>query len=474
MIEHPRNYAELLSPDDVDRIHAAALGVLNREGLCIQSAAIVRCLADAGLRADARRQRVWFHPDEVERHLAAAPKSWMLCARNPRRSIRFGGAQLHICPGYGSPFVADREGRRRPATLRDFEDFTTLAARCDAVDLMSCLIVEPTDVPVRRRGPEIMRCLLSRSDKPLMGPVHSGEAVDDALAMARIVFGDLKNPCLLALININSPLRLDARMAEAMLAYLRAGQAILLTPGIMMGITAPATVAGALVQAWAELIGTAVAAQAIRPGAPLVLGTGGFGSDLRCGASGFGRPENAIGLTAGAQLARRVGLPYRGSAMVTGSRLPDCRGGYERMMTALSAWHAGAHLALQGLGILDCINSMSYEQFVVDAEIWGYLRRLAQPIAVDNDTLAVDLIGRTEGSYMALEHTVEHMRREIHVPSLAPPDSYEGWLAAGGPDVVEHAAYRVKEILVQSDERPLPDDARRALDDYVAARRPDC
>ena len=85
----------------------------------------------------------------------------------------------------------------------------------------------------------------------------------------------------------------------------------LLTPGIMMGMTAPVTVAGALVQAWAELIGTATIAQVIQPGAPLILGTGGFESDLRCGESGFGRPENVVGLVSGAQLARRMNLPYR-------------------------------------------------------------------------------------------------------------------------------------------------------------------
>jgi len=473
VIRHPQDYWNLLSPADVDTIHAAALEVLERSGLCIQSDEILRCLADAGLRIHPEHQRVWIRGDEVEKHLSSAPSSWTLHAQNPQRAIRFGGEQLHVATGYGSSFVADLNGRRRPATFDDFQNFTTLATQCDAVDLMSSLVVEPTDVPVSRRGLEIMHCLLSRSDKPLMGPVHSGAVIEDSLAMARIVFGDLRQPYLLALINVNSPLRLDARMAEAMLAYLRAGQAILLTPGIMLGITAPVTVAGALVQAWAELIGTATIAQVIRPGAPLVLGTGGFGSDLRCGQSGFGRPENAIGLVSGAQLARRLKLPYRCSAMVTGSRRPDCRSGYERMMTALSAWQSGTHLVLQGLGTLENINSMSYEQFIIDTEIWGYIRRLAQPPAVNEDTLATELIRRSDGNYMMLEHTVGHMRREIHVPTLVPPDSYESWLDSGGRDVIDYAANRTKEILIQSHTPHLPGHLQRELDKYVEARRRD-
>ncbi|MBN2291678.1 MAG: trimethylamine methyltransferase family protein, partial [Pirellulales bacterium] len=211
--------------------------------------------------------------------------------------------------------------------------------------------------------------------------------------------------------------------------------------------------------------------QIIRPGTPLVLGTGGFGADLRCGESGFGRPENAIGMVAGAQLVRRVKLPYRCSAMVTGSRRIDCRSGYERMMTAMQAWQSGAHLVLQGMGILDSINSMSYEQFIIDAEIWGYIRRLARPIAVDDDNLATDLIRENDGNYLAHEHTVRHMRKSIHVPALVPAESYESWLESGGRDVVDYAVSRVKENLLQSHPPHLPDDVQRELDMYVETRR---
>ncbi|MBN2291977.1 MAG: trimethylamine methyltransferase family protein, partial [Pirellulales bacterium] len=257
MIRHPQNYWSLLAQDDVDRIHAAALEVLEQKGLCIQSHAILQYLADAGFRIDATHQKVCIRADDIEKHLAAAPQNWTLHGWDSRNNIRFGSDQLYVAAGYGSPFVAEPDGRRRPATLDDFKNFTALAQRCETVDLMSSLMVEPTDVPVRQRGLDIMHCLLSHTEKPLMGPVHSDEAIEDALAMMRIVFGDQGGPHLLALINVNSPLRLDARMAESMLAYLLADQAILLTPGIMMGTTAPVTTAGALVQAWAELLGVA-------------------------------------------------------------------------------------------------------------------------------------------------------------------------------------------------------------------------
>ncbi len=242
---------------------------------------------------------------------------------------------------------------------------------------------------------------------------------------------------MLGLVNINSPLRLDERMAEALLAYAAAGQAVLLTPGILMGVTAPVTAVGALAQAVAELLACTALVQAVRPGSPVVIGTGGFGSDLRTGGPGFGRPENALGTALGAQLARRIGLPFRCSGMVTGSRVPDNRSGYERMMTAMAGWAAGAHVCLQGAGTLDSINSMSYEQFAIDAEIWAYLKRLAARPAVNAGTLAVDVIASLPVDYLGVDHTMEHLAAEMAAVSLATPKSYDEWLAEGAPDVVE-------------------------------------
>ncbi len=471
MIRHPQHYLNLLKDTDVEAVYAAALEVLDKAGLCIQSAQMRQCLADAGFRTDAGRQRVWFRPDQVEKQLSAAPAHWTLHARNAQKNVILGGAQLHVVPGYGSAFVADAAGKRREATLADLRNFTTLSTQCDAVDIVSCLPVEPTDIPPELRAIEAMHSLLGLADKPLMGLVYSPEAINDTLAMAKIVFGELNRPLLLALININSPLRLDARMAEAMLQYLRAGQAILLTPGVLMGMTAPVTPAGALVQGMAELMGVATIAQVIRPGAPLLIGTGGFGSDLRCGGGGFGRPENTLGTLLGAQLARKLKLPFRCSGMVTGSRRPDCRSGYERMMTALSAWQAGVHCVLQGMGILDNINAMCYEQFIIDAEIWGYIRRLSQPIAVDEDHLARRLIQEGDGNYLMADHTVQYMRQEIHEPTLAPTASYDSWLETGGRDVVQCAASVMEKMLVQSHPPHLPEDIQRELTSYVQARR---
>jgi trimethylamine--corrinoid protein Co-methyltransferase len=484
VIVHPRVYLEQLDPARVDDIHRTALGILDEAGLAISLPGAVEALADAGARVDAGR--VHLAPDFVERLLASAPRRFTLHARTPDRSVEIGGPYLAVSPGYGSPSVADAQGRRRDGTLADFERFAALAGACDAVDVTGGVLVEPLDVPPALRPLEMTRSLIERSDKPFFGSVAGAAGARESLDLARIVFGAGSaigcaggrsipdfggRAVVMGLVNINSPLRLDDRMAEALLEYAGAGQAVLLTPGILMGVTAPVTAAGALAQAAAELLGCAALVQAVRPGTPVVIGTGGFGADLRTGGPGFGRPENALGTVLGAQLARRIGLPFRCSGMVTGSRVPDNRSGYERMLTAIAAWTAGAHVCLQGAGTLDSINSMSYEQFAIDAEIWTYLKRLAAWPRVDAGTLAADIVASLPVDYLGVEHTMEHLAAEMAAVSLATPKSYDEWLAEGAPDVVTLSGRHLEKLERAGGVQPLDDGVRLELDRYVRERR---
>ncbi|MBU0609805.1 MAG: trimethylamine methyltransferase family protein, partial [Armatimonadetes bacterium] len=125
---------------------------------------------------------------------------------------------------------------------------------------------------------------------------------------------------------------------------------------------------------------------------------------------------------------------------------PDARAGYESMITAFAAWSAGAHVGLQACGILDQINAMCYEKFVLDLEVWGYVKRVATPAGVDADSLAMEVIAACPGDYLTAEHTMKHFREELLTPSLAPPLSYDAWLAQGRPDALTLAGERVARL----------------------------
>jgi trimethylamine--corrinoid protein Co-methyltransferase len=141
------------------------------------------------------------------------------------------------------------------------------------------------------------------------------------------------------------------------------------------------------------------------------------------------------------------------------------------MMTAMAAWMAGAHLCLQGAGTLDRINAMSFEQFLMDVEMWDHIGRIAEGARTDSIDCEADLIASLPSDFLGEDHTVEHMRREIRTPLLAPPWSYDEWMSAGSPDCAELARCLLAKAR-QPEEWPDMDAAvRRELDGYLASRR---
>lgn len=239
----------------------------------------------------------------------------------------------------------------------------------------------------------------------------------------------------------------------------------------MMGISAPVTFAGAMVQGFAELIGCCTLVQVLNPAAPVIIGLGGFGSDLRNGTTGFGRPENALAIQIGAQIARQLKIPFRCSAAVTSARLPDCQSGYERMMTAMAAYQCGAHFCLQAVGILDSINMMSYEQFVIDLEIWSYIKQLSREIVVNPQTLAQDIINSNTENYLSNEHTVLHMREELLIPSLITPETYEQWWNSGHNDIIDKTQSILERTLEKNEIPQLDGNVDKELRKYIEYRK---
>lgn len=472
MIEHPLKYSEKLSDENIESMLTTSFNVLSKAGMFIQSDTVAGAMKKAGAAVDEASGRIYFPREMVKEHLKSVRAEWTLYARNPKRSVQVGGRNLLVAPGYGSAFVADSRGQRRSATMEDFKKLALLAFSSETIDITGGLLVEPNDIELQLRPVEITAALIRNSDKPFMGSVAGRDGARESLEIAKIVFGNIDSkPCVLGLINISSPMKLNSDMADAMVEYVNAGQPVLLTPGILMGITAPVTAVGAMVQAYAELLGCVTITQVLRPGAPVIIGTGGFGSDLRNGTPGFGRPENALGTQLGAEIARKLNIPFRCSGSVTGARRPDCRSGYERMMTALTAYNAGANLCLQAAGALDSINTMSYEQYIIDMEIWSYIRHFARPVIISKETLAQEVIESNKSGLLEHEHTLKFMRQELHAPSLVRPDNYDNWWAAAGPDIVSQAAAKAEQIFKNIKPPPLDQQTDRQLNNYISHRR---
>jgi trimethylamine--corrinoid protein Co-methyltransferase len=432
---------------------------------------------DAGQTVDG--DVVHFEPGFLRTQAALAPSQFTLRARNRAHDLVIGGNHMIFAATNGPPFVR-LDGVRRDGTLADLEHFLQLVQVSDALDTPGRNVVEPNDVPLDVR--HLVRALAATrlTDRVWSGEPSSEAAARDCLRIAEIVHGGRtaieEQPVLFANVNVNSPLRFDVRMLEGLLTYAAAGQAIIVTPFLLMGAMAPVSAPAALVQQTAEALAGIALAQLVRPGVPCVMGSFLSTTDMKTGSPSFGGPESAFGLYASGQIARRLGLPWRsGGGTLTTSQVVDFQAGYESFNTLLAAFLAGANVCWQSAGWLEGGLVTSFEKFVADCELLDLLCYQFTPVRVDEESLAYDAhveVGQG-GHFFGTAHTLARFRDCFWRPSLASTENNDRWVRNGSHDHAARAQARWKALLGEYERPPLDAAIEEELVEYVERRAAD-
>jgi len=149
--------------------------------------------------------------------------------------------------------------------------------------------------------------------------------------------------------------------------------------------------------------------------------------------------------------------------------LDDGQSILEHTYTALMGAFSGANI-LVGAGSLQETLSISHAQLVIDDEINKICFRALEGFAVDKDRLAVDAIARVGpgGNFLADEHSARFCRGERYTPALFYRGSIEGWEEGGRKMFRDRAKEKARAILEEHKPNPLPEDTRKALDEYVS------
>jgi trimethylamine---corrinoid protein Co-methyltransferase len=419
---------------------------------------------------------VKFPPGMLREILKSAPSQFTQHARNPANNVEIGGKSVVFSPAYGSPFVMDLDRGRRFGTIEDFRNFIKLAQSSPNFHHSGGTICEPTDIAVNKRHLDMVMAHLTLSDRPFMGSVTSEARAEDSIDMARIAFGaDFvdKNCVILGNVNVNSPLVWDGTMTNALRAYARANQAAVIVPFILGGAMGPVTNAGAIAQSLAETMAGCALTQLERKGAPVIFGNFLSSMSLRSGSPTFGTPEPAIGSMVIGQLARRLNLPLRCAGNFTTSKLPDAQAMTEGTMSMLSAIHCGANFILHSAGFLDGLLSMSYEKFMLDADLCGALHSYLDGIKIDDNELALDAFKEVGpgNHFFGCAHTMANYQTAFWDSDLADNDPFEKWEAAGSTDAATRANTLWKKRLAEYEAPALDAGIRQALEEFVSAKK---
>ncbi len=466
---------DVLSEENLLRIEAAADRVLAETGIEFRDDPVaLEHWRRAGAKLDGLL--VKFEPGMLREILKSAPATFTQHARNPANSVQIGGKAVVFSPAYGSPFVMDLDRGRRFGTLEDFHNFIKLAQSSPNFHHSGGTICEPVDVAVNKRHLDMVLAHMVLSDRPFMGSVTAEERSEDSIAMCRVLFGAEfvdQNCVILGNVNVNSPLVWDGTMTRSLRAYARANQAAVVVPFILGGAMGPVTNAGGIVQSLAETMVGCALTQLERKGAPVIFGNLLSSMNLRSGSPTFGTPEPAIGSMVIGQLARRLNLPLRCSGNFTTSKLPDGQAMMEGTMSMLAAIHCGANFILHAAGWIDGALSMSYEKFMLDADLCGALHVYLDGVKIDDDQLAVEAFAEVGpgNHFFGCSHTLAHYETAFWDSELSDNEPFEKWQAAGSSDAATRANAEWKRRLAEYEAPAMDVATRDALEDFVARKK---
>ena len=407
---------------------------------------------------------------------ATAPAQFTQHARNPEKSVTIGGKNTVLVPAYGPPFIRSQSEGRRYATIADFRKFVKLAYMAEGIHHSGGTLCEPVDLPVNKRHLDMVYSHISLSDKPFMGSVTAPDRAQDTIELCKILFGaDFvdQNCVVINLINANSPMVWDDTMLGALKVYARNNQATVISPFILAGAMSPVTVAGTLAQLLAEAMSGMALTQLVRPGAPVVFGTFASSISMQSGAPTFGTPEPTLVLYGAAQLARRLGVPFRSGGGLCGSKTSDGQAAYEAANTLQNAALAGVNFMLHAAGWLEGGLVMGYEKFVMDADQCAMIERLlAGPDLSENGQglSAVREVG-PGNHYLGCAHTQANFETAFYRSPLADNNSFEQWESEGSLDMTQRASDRVQTLLDNYTTPALDDGVHDALKAFIQQRK---
>lgn len=464
---------DLLSAEQVHRIHNASMSILEEVGIDFRDPIAIEQWRAAGAEVDGQRVR----PDRelVMELVKTVPRQITLHARNPECSVEVGGNRAIFVPMTGAPYLCDLDNVRRAPTLDDLANFHKLSHMLPALHSSAHHIVEPMDLPVAHRHLHITYSSIKHSDKTFMGMTTSGRNAEDVMRMCQILFGEQymeSHPVVTGNINANSPLVWDQVMLSALRAFSRHNQPVLCSPFVMAGANTPASVAPAVAQLNAEALSGLAYTQIVCRGAPAIYGHYLSTVSMKSGAPMAGTPEISLMNAMIGQLARHYGVPWRTSNTLGGSKLFDAQAGYESATTLMAVLAANANYIWHSAGWNEAGMHCSTAKFVVDAEQCAMGHRFASGINwgdFDEALAAVRDIG-PGGHYLGHPHTLGHFADAFFAPELFDNSSIEQWQAEGAKDTTGRALEYARKLLAEYECPPLDPALDEALLDFMRRR----
>lgn len=469
----PRLHWDVLSSSDLERIHEATLDILENVGIRFPSAKALDILERNGCTVDRPREVARLPRKVVMEAVGRVPEQYLLAGRDPDCDMIIDRAHCYLSnDGSGVSVYDHHTGEKRPSTKADA---ATSARFVDALPNVSYYwgpVVTSQDVPPASKALHDSEAVLTNTSKHYQAVTTVGERAARLLVeMAAAIVGGTaelrRRPIISFMQCAVDPLGHDGPNLEANLVAAEHGLASGFMPMPLMAGTGPATLAGNLVVQNAEALSGVVLLELAFPGCPAFFSGAPSAMDLKTGSYTAG-PEDYL-LAAGAtQLAHFYGVPMAMGTMATSAKEPDWQAAVDDSLSTFASVMTCADM-MNGCGLLNGSKILSYPHLIMESEIYGIVQKVAGGVVVDDDTLAVDLIGKVgpNGTYLSEKHTRRHMK-DIWRPTVWDRTPYDVWLSGGKKGALDAATAIADDLLANYRSAPLADDVIAELASIVA------
>ncbi len=402
-------------------------------------------------------ERLRFPRAVIEETMDKCCRNLTLHGQDPKHDLQLTGQKVHFSTAGAAVMIADPENNQyRESTAQDLYDMARIVDQCEHIHMFqrTCVLRDITD--------NYAMDINTTYNSVLGTTKHIGASwtevhhLEDSLKMLHIFAGGedkwRERPFVsISCCHVVPPMKFTEEALGCVKTAVEGGMPVLLLSAGQSGATSPACLAGAVAQAWAECLGGLAYVNAIVPGAPAILGTWPFVSDLRTGAMSGGSPEQALLSSACAQMGNYYDLPTGTACGMSDSKFPDIQGGAERAYTTACAAISGANIIYESAGMYASLLAACPESLLIDNDILGAVMRITRGIEINEETLSFEVLKDVclgnKGHYLGAGQTLEVMQTEYIYPEFADRLSPNEWVEQNKPVILEKAIEKKNQIL---------------------------
>jgi trimethylamine--corrinoid protein Co-methyltransferase len=466
---------QFLTEEEKKRVHEETLGILANVGVKFNGQKALPLLEKNGARVDWDAKIARFPAELVEEALSAAPKAFVLGARNPAYNYPLPSPVTHYALDGTSAFALDFEtGEKRYGTMKDIENSLRIFQQMD----MGVMTWSPTvvsEAPAYSRVLHEFIGIMKYCSKHGQHEVHHPRQIPYLVEALRLVAGSesaIRARKEYSLIYCPvAPLVHDGEMLDAYIELGNWDMPVMVLPMPVPGTTGPASLFSTIALANAEALSSIITFELAHPGRQVIYSSATGSVDFRNGAYLAGTPEMGLQSAALVVMGQYYGLPSTSAGCTSDSKEPGAEAVLDKVMTTIPPVCAGSDIIV-GTGEIESDQLLILEQLIIDNEIGHLCRRLYEGVdAQESMDLYEDVVQVGPGGHFLGSRNTRRAARstEFYMSNLLDRHPYEAWLRLGKPNLYTKAREKVTEILAGPMIDPLPENILSSLDAILVA-----